>query len=213
MNWFSLSSEDWIAAALSGALFSGYHVLLRYKSARNPDYSIQSLSARVRTQWVAAVMQQSKDILAVQTLRNSTMAATLMASTSVVLVLALLNILLQSHTLAADSRAKLFCALLALFVAFFQFAMAIRLYNHVGYMLGLPMNTELMNTEPSALSASRIVVYLNRGASHFSLGLRAYYAFVPLVVWFFGAWPFVIATAGVVLVMFLIDRSPIDATR
>ena len=76
-----LFSNDLIAFIASSAILVAYHVFLRYKLKRDPAYTVHGVNSLARAAWVENVMlsKTSKDILAVQTLRNSTMAATLMA--------------------------------------------------------------------------------------------------------------------------------------
>ena len=76
MGTLSLPFEELVSGAASTGVLVAYHLFLRYKSRRDPSYTVQRVNERVRTKWVEGVMKQNKDILAVQTLRNSTMAAT-----------------------------------------------------------------------------------------------------------------------------------------
>jgi uncharacterized membrane protein len=203
-----IPSDDLVAAATSAALLAGYHLFMRHRSTQDPTYTVQSRFARVRAKWVEGVLRQNKDILAVQTLRNSTMAATFLASTSVVLVMGILNLVAKGDALGSKSAPKLVLMLLDLFIAFFQFAMSIRLYNHVGYMLGMPGATE-----QGGLAPHEVATHLNRAADFYSAGMRAYYFLVPLVFWFFGAWALLVATAALLVLLFANDRAPSAAAR
>src|SRR5512135_3895750 len=89
--WNALST-DFIGFALSVLLLAAYHVYLRYKIDQNPAYTVQAVNVMARTIWVETIMTEGKDILAVQTLRNSTMAATFLASTSVLLIIGILTL-------------------------------------------------------------------------------------------------------------------------
>jgi uncharacterized membrane protein len=202
----SFPLDEVVAEGASAALLVTYHVFLRLRSWRDPLYTVQATNAVLRVRWVSGVMKQGKDILAIQTLRNSTMAATFLASTSVVLVMGVLNLIAKGDALASASGPKLLLLLLDLFVAFFGFAMSIRLYNHVGYMLGMPTVSGHDNLEPTLVAAQ-----LNRAASYHSVGMRAFYFLVPLVFWFFGAWALLGASAGLVLLLFSNDRAPRSA--
>jgi hypothetical protein len=106
-----------------------------------------------RAAWVETVMTSpNKDVLAVQTLRNSIMGATFLSSTAVLLIVGTLTLSGQGDKLSETWHAlnlfgatyggvwqtKLLVLLLDMFVAFFSFAQAIRLYHHVGYMINVP---------------------------------------------------------------------------
>lgn len=216
-DWLALSTND-IAAFLACALMLGaYHLFLHRKVQRNPAYTVQAVNVIARTAWVESVMAGGKDILAVQTLRNSTMAATFLASTAVLLIMGVLTLSGQGdkldstwHVLNAIGAkhseiwlTKLLLMLLDLFVAFFSFSMSIRIYNHVGYMINVPLSAER-----KALSPRHVAVHLNRAGHFYSVGMRAYYFLVPLVFWLFGPHFMLLATAALIYVLYLLDRAP-----
>lgn len=72
--------EPWneiIALAASALLLAAYHLWLRLKVRRHPAFTVQAVNRLARTAWVESIMTEpGKEVLAVQTLRNSTMAAT-----------------------------------------------------------------------------------------------------------------------------------------
>jgi uncharacterized membrane protein len=164
---------------------------------------VQKINAQIRTHWVYGVMEQNKDILAVQTLRNSTMAATFLASTSVVLVMGTLSVLRSGDTVASTAVPKVVVLLFDLFIAFFGFAMSIRAYNHVGYMIGMPSALDRAGVSPS-----QVAWHLNRAAAFYSSGMRAFYFLIPIVFWFFGPWTLLLATIALVALLFSNDRAP-----
>lgn len=127
---------DAFGFALSALLLTAYHVLLRRKEQRDPSYTVQAVSRTARAAWVESVMREGKDILAIQTLRNSTMAATFLASTAVLLIIGVLTLSSQGdkletawHTLnifgakhAELWMIKLLMLTLTLLFAFFSFS-------------------------------------------------------------------------------------------
>src|SRR5512147_956720 len=100
IGWSAIS-YDLISLALSVFLLVAYHVYLKYKIDQNPAYTVQAVNVMARTIWVETIMHEGKDILAVQTLRNSTMAATFLASTSVLLIIGVLSLSGQGDKLEA----------------------------------------------------------------------------------------------------------------
>lgn len=195
-----LSVTDLASLGASAVVLASYHVFIWLRSRNDPSYTVQRVNARVRAKWVEAVMQESKDILAVQTLRNSTMAATFLASTSVILVMGILTLVGKGDALFSPSGPKLLLMLVDLFVAFFAFTMAIRLYTHVGFMIGTP----------ACVSPAIVARHLNRGANFYSAGMRAFYFLVPLVAWLFGPWALGAATLALLVLLFVNDRAPAD---
>ena len=91
---------DFVCLAFSLALFLGYNLYIGRKLKTNPLYTIQGVSETARREWAAGVMRAGDGILAVQTLRNSTMVASFMASTSTLLALGVLSLSAQAEHVA-----------------------------------------------------------------------------------------------------------------
>ena len=153
-----MSSLWYDILALIGSLtmLFAYARYMSWRSRKNPGYTIHGVTRAARVRWVEAVMASGKhDVLAVQTLRNSVMAASFMASTSVLLMIGVLSLsgssdrstsiwhALNVGTIEPQALAlKLVLLLGDFFVAFFGFSMAVRFYNHVGYMINVPPSPE-----------------------------------------------------------------------
>lgn len=211
-------SNDLIGFLLSLLIVIAYHLYIRYKTRKNPAYTIQAVNVIARTAWVEAIMRESgKEVLAVQTLRNSTMAATFLATTSVLFIIGVLTLSGQGDKLENTWHAlnivgakhtdlwltKLLLILLDLFVAFFSFSMAIRVFNHVGYMINVPLARNFKMICPA-----HVAVHLNRAGKFYSIGMRAYYIVVPLVFWLFGPHFMLLSTVVLVVVLYQLDRAP-----
>lgn len=208
---------DLLALLAAIAIYSAYNYVIWLRLRRNPIYTIQGATSQARKAWVVSVMEDRKDILAVQTLRNSTMAATFMASTAILLAVGVLSLTGQGDKLAQTWHAlnhagstsqdalslKLLVLLANLCVAFFSFSSSIRLFNHVGFLINVPC------TEGNyASSLTFVALQLNRAASHFHNGMRAFYFMIPLVFWLFGPLLLVGTTLMMVLVVYFLDRTP-----
>ena len=212
------SANDLASFLVSAMLVSAYQIFLRYKIKNDPTYTVQAVNKIARTAWVDTIMQDDKNaVLAVQTLRNSTMAATFLASTAVFMIIGVLTLSEQGEKLQAAWHAlnmagttnpilwmmKLILLLLDLFVAFFSFAMAIRVFNHVGYMINVPLKLNHKMITPA-----HVATHLNRAGHFYSLGMRAYYFLVPLVFWLFGPYFMLVSTLVLIMVLYRIDRAP-----
>ncbi|MDD5177054.1 MAG: DUF599 domain-containing protein [Sterolibacterium sp.] len=209
--------NDALSFALSALLLLGYHLFLRRKEQSDPSYTVQAVNRTARAAWVENVMAGGKDILAIQTLRNSTMAATFLASTAVLLIIGVLTLSSQGdkleaawHTLnvfgakhAELWMVKLLMLTSDLLFAFFSFSMSIRIFNHVGYMINVPLS---MNH--TSITPVHVAVYLNRAGWFYWMGMRAYYFVVPLLFWLFGPHLMVFATIGLVYILYRLDRAP-----
>lgn len=216
MNPFDL---DTIAIGISGFLLLSYYLFLVYRIRGNPDFTIHSLNQRARFLWVQDVMKnRGKEVMAVQTLRNLVMAATFKASSSILLIMGTLTLSGQAENLSktwhvlniGGSQAaawwiiKILCLLTVLIVAFFAFAMAIRLWNHVVFMINLPPADTHGVFAPQGIAQR-----LKHAGVFYSVGMRAFFIAVPLVFWLFGPLFLVVSTLGLVVVFYFLDRNPL----
>jgi uncharacterized membrane protein len=217
-SWIDSMGTDLLAFAISALLLSGYYAYLWARARRDPHYTIHGVNVTARTLWVKDVMaNRGKDVMAVQTLRNYVMAATFMASTSVLLIIGTLTLSGQAESFAQTWHAvniggsgaaqawiiKVMCLLTVFIVAFFAFAMTIRLLNHVVFMINVP------NAESYPGLAPRQVAHLLTRAGHFySVGMRSFFLAVPLVFWLFGPLYLLAATIGLVITLHHLERSP-----
>lgn len=208
---------DVIGLVLSLAAIICYQLYLRWRDRVDPTASALYGMNAARAAWVEGVMRDGRDILAVQTLRNSTMASTFMASTAILLIIGVLTLSAQGDKMSGTWHAlnvlgersadiwlfKLLVMLFDLLFAFFSFCLSIRLYHHIGYQINTPPDLRREVTQPAHVGAE-----LNRAAIFYRLGMRAYYFTVPLLFWLFG--PLMMVAATVVLVFFLyhLDRAP-----
>lgn len=200
----------------------GYHVFLGFKVRHNKNFTFQATMTKSRAAWVRAVMAEGKDVLAVQTLRNSTMAATFMASTAVLLIIGVLTLSAQGERLEASWHVlnpmgpsgavlwtvKTLVVLIDLFAAFLSFTMAIRQFHHVGYMINVPLSGKY-----GRIPLDTVVAQLERSGRFYWFGMRTYFLLVPLVLWLFGPYMMLAATAVLIAVLYRLDHMPLDEER
>lgn len=216
-DWIDPFANDLISFAAALLLVIGYHLYLRYRLRQDPAYSVQAVNNLARRAWVESVMQERRDIMAVQTLRNSIMAATFLASTAVLLVVGALTLSGQGDRLSETWHAlnlfgarhtelwvvKLLLILLDLIVAFFSAAMTIRLYHHAAYLINIPLEMGQDYARPEHVTA-----VMNRAGRFYGISMRAYFFTVPLLFWLFGPEFLLLMTALLVYVLFHLDRAP-----
>jgi uncharacterized membrane protein len=208
MNNAFLHEVAAVAAAL--ALLGAYHVFVHWRMRSDPDFRIQSLLNRTREAWVERMIREDLGILAVQTLRNSIMAATFFATTAVALVVGTITLSMQSGALrrmseslaASDERwwfLKIVILLVDMLAAFFFFAQAIRYLMHVSLMISAPSE---------AVSPSMVSKMLIHAGRFHTRGMRCYYYAGPVLLWLFGPAYLVLATCALVVALYFLDRSP-----
>lgn len=140
------TSQGWAALATL-AIVAGYELLAWLAQRWRPEWFSRSRHALLREQWFIAVStQRGSELLAVQTLRNSMMSASMLASTAALALMGTLSLTLPSLRLgldAAGERVLLELALVGLlFAALTASVMAVRDFNHVSFIAGLPVGSE-----------------------------------------------------------------------
>ncbi len=198
-----------LSACLALILF--YYLYLWQRTQRAPDSSAHSFNAKIRERWVLMILANNNNgLLAIQTLRNSVMAANFMASTAILLIIGTLTSseklshwLLQSelsNLIPAYSHElgslKLGLLVLDFFIAFFCFSMAIRFFNHVGYMIGLADSELTQQTSQ----------YLNKAGRYYTLGTRSFFFSLPIMLWLFGPYFLMLGTVILILGLSLLDK-------
>ena len=208
---------DMLGLALSLVAVGIYQVYLGWRDRRHPEAGAVYGMNAARAAWVEGVMREGRDILAVQTLRNSTMASSFMASTAILLIIGVLTLSAQGDKMSGTWHAlnvlgehsqdiwlfKLLVMLFDLLFAFFSFCLSIRLFHHIGYQINTPGDLRREVTHPTHVGAE-----LNRAAIHYRQGMRAFYFIVPLLFWLFGPVWMVLATALMIVFLYRLDRAP-----
>jgi uncharacterized membrane protein len=179
-------------SALLTLLF--YHVQLVRRVRHAPLKTSIGLANHLREVWVAMIIRGQRDVLAVQTLRNWGMASSFLASTAILIALGVLSasfasdrfdrIKVSLNYIGNPSETywslRLLILSLDFFFTFFNFCLAIRYYNHLGFVINIP--PEDQPDQPESTPAN----ILNRAGFHYTLGMRGYWLAVPLSFWLFG---------------------------
>ena len=191
-----------------------YHLHLYRKMRHDPLSTSQGLARRTRELWVHTIMDGQKDILAVQTLRNWTMAATFLASAAILIGLGIFNLALTADKQGelsllvgplASGHPGLWLGKLVLLgvdflFAFFNFTLAVRYYNHTSFMINLPCNAD------TEINVEDVIQILERGGTHYMFGMRAYYMTIPLALWLFGPLWLMAGTLLMIASLYRLDR-------
>ncbi len=175
------SEMAWLAVGATVALLILYEAAAAWAQRRNPSRLSRSAHAGLREAWFAAVSQtRGSEILAVQTLRNSLMSATMTASTAALGLVATLTLAVPSlHAGGAAwaPRSVLELVLVGLlFASLVASAMAVRYYNHVGFICGMPTDSPAR-----AQWAVPGTVYVRRAGLLYSWGLRQLVLVAPIM--------------------------------
>lgn len=189
-----------------------YHFQLFHMVRKVPAKTVIGQSRMLRQRWVASIIAERRDILAVQTMRNWTMAASLLSSTAILLAAGIGSFLLTADRLPvlADRlnyfgsagehllAVKLMVLLAVLIFAFVNFTLAIRYFNHVSLDINAPAPEIDVTTIATRL--------LGRAMLHYTLGMRGFYFFIPAALWLFGPTWMLVGTLALLLGLWRLDR-------
>ncbi len=211
-NWiYELS-----ALLVSVLLLMLYWWMITGRMGRFSPLSIPAENRRLRHSWVAALIHiDASDILAVQTLRNALMVASVLASTTVLFLIGLLTMSAHQDQIMATLAtvlpisavppsvlaAKLFILILLELIVLFCLLTTIRYYGHSSFMVSIPVEKRRINGQRDVL-----IIYLSRAGDWYSLGQRLFLFSLPLFSWLFGPVVLMTTTVAMIGVMYLTDR-------
>lgn len=215
-----LSPADYAALLWFFAASSGYVRFAAWKAQRAP--SLLGAVNLHRRKWMERVVERENRIVDSSLISMLSNVATFLASTTV-LILGGLVALLGTTEKAVDVMAEIPFAvkgshrlwemkvllLITIFgFAFFKFTWALRQFNVLAILVGAApaMGGDAREEEEFVLRATDISVY---AGENFNNGLRTYYFGLAALAWFLHPLLFALATAGVVVVLYLREfRSP-----
>ena len=218
VTWLGEFGADAGAFFLSVMMLIGHYAILRRHALRDPTFSIHFVNDLTRRIWVESVMSKpGQEIMAVQTLRNFIMICIVMVSTTTLLIIGTLTLSGQADVISHSWQAlnligsrssqlwivKVMCLLADFLVTFFAYSMAMRLANHVLFMINVPEEFQVAH---DVLSPQQVARRLNHAGHMVAIGFRSLIIAIPLVFWLFGPLYLLLATVGVVAILSRIDR-------
>ncbi|KAE9586496.1 hypothetical protein Lal_00044658 [Lupinus albus] len=194
MEWRK-SYLDVILVPLGFLISIGYHIWLWNKVRTQPHTTIIGINASGRKNWVRAILKDNdkKNILAVQSLRNTIMGATLMATTSILLSSGLAALISSTYSVKKPLNDTVYGAhgefmvalkyvtLLTMFLfSFFCHSLSIRFINQVNILINTPQDPL------SLVTPEYINEILEKGFTLNTVGNRLFYTGLPILLWIFG---------------------------
>lgn len=182
------SRQTWLAVLVTVTILLIYEMALLLARRHNPSTLATSAHATLREEWFAAISRQpGSEVLAVQTLRNSLMSATMTASTAVLGLVGTVTLAtpaLHATFGAPEGNFPDFTARLALdlmliallFASMVCSVMAVRYYNHAGFICSMPVGC----AERQRWSAVGIS-HLRRAGILYSWALRHLMLIAPIL--------------------------------
>ena len=203
----------WLAAFTTLATLLLYETIVALMERRDPHRLARRAHASLREEWFAAVSAQpGSEILAVQTLRNSLMSATMTASTAVLGLLGTITLAAPNLRTSLGESISFWPVLtprlvieltlmVLLFASLLCSAMAVRYYNHASFICAMPVGSASRRHWSANGSA-----YVRRAGILYSWGLRHLLLVAPVVAFILHplAGPF--TAFGMVMVLRSFDR-------
>jgi len=205
---------DFYLTAAAFLILGSYHLHWIYRIYRQPLTTAVGITNHLRGHWVESIMKERRDILAVQTLRNWTMAASFLASTGILICLGLLSVAASPGKMAEITPSlnavvqehrvlwlfKLMVLIVDFFFIFFSFCLSIRYLNHVNFMINVPIDLA------HKITPEYVTTILNRGMMHYTMGMRGYYFSVVLFLWLFGAIWMLLGSVVITIILYHLDK-------
>lgn len=203
---------DAVALALFVALWAGYQWYADYGGAARPQLGREM--ERFARSWMERMVERDNRMVDVNVLRNLMRSSQFFASTTLLILgalVALMGYAEQAASVVAElpfgqqvSRRlwelKILVLLLIFVYAFFKFSWSIRQFGFSSILVGAVRKPPAAASE-CATDIDRIVVILSFANRNFNQGLRAYYFGVAALTWFVHPALMLAVTLGVVYVL------------
>ena len=206
---------DWLALLVFFTGWVGYATFARRRAPTKP--SVLALTNRERHRWMLQATYRDNRVLDGVVVQQLSSTASFFASTTILIIGALLAVLGATEQASDLVREIPFAArtsllvfdfkvvlLVAIFVyAFFRFTWCIRQYS-VGVLLvaAAPEAAAITDEAQRQAFADRAGRVMGLAAESFNDGLRAYYLSFAAVSWFVSPWAMLAATATVIGVLY-----------
>jgi uncharacterized membrane protein len=207
-----MATGDWLFIWLGIAIAVVYELHFRVGAQQATLRLARATHARLRAAWVLSLMQAGgQELLAVQTIRNSVLSATVTASSAVLALTAVVALAGGRPAAATDAAALgltpaalLVALLVVVLCATFAFsAMALRFFNHAGYLM-----TTQAEGETRERLAHMACNYMMRAGNYYSMGLRTLFWLAPVAVGLVNTRLVPLLALAIVAVLVWFDRTP-----
>ncbi|CAL9188913.1 uncharacterized protein LOC135614323 isoform X1 [Musa acuminata AAA Group] len=194
-----------------------YHLWLWHKVRSQPLSTIIGINSAGRRFWVLAIIKdnEKKNILAVQTIRNTIMGSSLMATTSILLCSGLAAVIsstysvkkpLNDSVLGAHGEFMVslkYVTLLLLFLfAFLCYSLSIRFVSQANFLI----NTTTCDPDAACpVTPDYVCDLLERSFALNTVGNRLFYAALPVLLWILGPVLVLVSSLAMVLILYKFD--------
>jgi uncharacterized membrane protein len=204
---------DYTALTWFVIAWAGYALAIDHTARGRTGLNI--LMNRYRDQWMQQMLRREMRMLDGQVSASLQNGTAFFASTSLLAVGGALTLFHSSGEIISlvgalpfgviptrlQWEAKTVGLATVMVYAFFKFAWSYRLFNYVAIMLGAAPPASEKDTAEAKDFVRRAALLCDDAGRQFNRGQRAFFFALAYLGWFVGPLPFIIATAGVVIVM------------
>ena len=202
-----LSSWDVFGIVLFAVLTIGYHLRYAVTLTNNPIKLVKGRMFLYHHEGVRKMLETGRELELIHQNRNQTMATSFLASSSLIFVGVILNLLVNldrvsdffNVTDVAVMEYKIYLLLLIFGSAFLNFLLSLKklMYFNLLITSDLAQIREYEKEDPICYISS----YYNRSLYFFTMGMRSFYYSMVIITWFFNTFMFIAAT---LIVFFLV---------
>lgn len=193
--------------------WAGYALFAEWRARSVP--SLHNTMDRYRRDWMVRMIERDNRMVDVNIMRNLTRSSQFFASTTMLVLgalIALLGYVQQAmevvsglpFTVKASQRLleiKIVLLVLIFVYAFFKFSWAIRQLGFCSTLVGAAPKPPKDNPEQYAADIDRLAAVTSYAGTNFNDGLRSYYFALAAMTWFLHPYLMIVATAWVVYVL------------
>ena len=193
--------------------WAGYALFAEWRAKSAP--SLHNTMDRYRRDWMVRMIERDNRMVDVNIMRNLTRSSQFFASTTMLVLgalIALLGYVQQAmevvsglpFTVKASQRLleiKIVLLVLIFVYAFFKFSWAIRQLGFCSTLVGAAPKPPKENPEQYSADIERIAAVTSYAGTNFNDGLRSYYFALAAMTWFLHPYLMIVATAWVVYVL------------
>ncbi len=194
---------DWAALGLYFLTWVAYAHFSKHHA--EGQGSLLAITNRVRRQWMLQLTYREMRVLDGAVSQALLSSPSFFASTTILIIGGLLAALGASEQTSAMVLELPFTVKTSFVYAFFRFTWSMRQYTFGALLVAsAPEAGQFEQQGPEAREqfADRAGAVVGMAAEAFNDGLRGYYLAFPVVAWFFSPWALMLATAGVVYVLY-----------
>ena len=214
---FAELSLTWLDVAVFVFFFVawvGYAWFAEWRARSVP--TLHNTMSGYRREWMLRMIERDNRMVDVNIMRNLTRSSQFFASTTMLVLgalIALLGYVQQAmdvvsglpFTIKASTRLleiKVVLLVLIFVYAFFKFSWAIRQLGFSSTLIGAAPKPPKDNPEQYAVQINRIAAITSYAGTNFNNGLRAYYFAMAAMTWFLHPYLMLIATTWVVYILY-----------